>query len=516
MGQHSKHWPWARISSVALTVLSAAVVASYLLLPGMWQWGHAEAKVEAKKLHQVDTVPGPIDEKLVDRLRHTSTSPQAGPVIVTYHSIGYDPSPYTVSPEDFAAQMRLIHDAGWTTLTIDQLDGWLRGEPVPPHSVMITFDDGAKGVWQYADPVLKRFGQHAAAFIITGFVGTNQPYYMTWDEITQLQNSGRWDIEAHTHLGHVKVPAGPNGEQGPYLTTLAWLPEAHRVETLAEYRARVYGDLSECKHQFALHGLPEPRFFAYPFSAHLGTPEVTGILSQTVGSLYHAAMLDDSEDIIATSANDVAQSLVQRMDIVKGLSLDGFAHKLDLASPLDPLSIDHPRPLTDITSWVDEKGQDADIEVNDDAVATINPDPGEEVVRNYAPIRSAMWNEYTVTGDVGGLGNGSMAGISVLKPPDRGGNFPGRVDVTVHSNGYSVNVQGMAAVPAQALPDAPAHHVVIAVTPQRVTVTVDAAPPTVVDLPPHAARTIGGGMSLYAYRQSDVSPPLSFSDVVIS
>ena len=116
-----------------------------------------------------------------------------------------------MTPENFAAQMQLIHDAGWTTLTTDQLDGWLDGEPLPPHSVMITFDDGATGVWQYADPVLKRLDMHATAFIITGFVGTHAPYYMTWDQITELHNNGRWDIEAHTHLGHVQVPSDNEG-----------------------------------------------------------------------------------------------------------------------------------------------------------------------------------------------------------------------------------------------------------------------------------------------------------------
>ena len=55
---------------------------------------------------------------------------------------------------------------------------------------------------------------HATAFIITGFVGTHAPYYMTWDQITELQNSGRWDIEAHTHLGHVRCPADPTATRG--------------------------------------------------------------------------------------------------------------------------------------------------------------------------------------------------------------------------------------------------------------------------------------------------------------
>ena len=116
--------------------------------------------------------------------------------------------------------MRMIHDAG-----LDHPDGRpagpvaRTGEPLPPHSLMVTFDDGARGVWRFADPVLARFNQHAVAFIITGFVGTHEPYYMTWDEIADLHNSGRWDLEAHTHLGHVQVPSDANGGQGPYLTT---------------------------------------------------------------------------------------------------------------------------------------------------------------------------------------------------------------------------------------------------------------------------------------------------------
>ena len=123
--------------------------------------------------------------------------------------------------------------------------------------------------------------------------------------------------------------------------------------------------------------------------------------------------------------------------------------------------------------------------------ATINPDPGEEVVRNYAPIRSAMWNDYTVSADVGGFaipGDDSMAGISVLKPPDGGGEFPGRVDVTIHDNGYSVNVQGLVMIPPVPLFEAPEHHVVISVTDVQVIVTVDDAEPTVIDIPPHAVR----------------------------
>ena len=46
---------------MALTALSASLVAVYLVLPGAWQWARAEAKVEAKKLHQIVTVAPEVD-----------------------------------------------------------------------------------------------------------------------------------------------------------------------------------------------------------------------------------------------------------------------------------------------------------------------------------------------------------------------------------------------------------------------------------------------------------------------
>jgi peptidoglycan/xylan/chitin deacetylase (PgdA/CDA1 family) len=511
MGRHSKK-RWRPIVSAILTLLSAMVVAAYLVVPGMWQWNRAEAKVEAKRIHQVDTVPGEVDGALVQRLRDTSASAQSAPIIITYHDISYNPSRYTVTPENFAAQMQLIHDAGWTTLTTDQLDGWLGGAPLPPHSVMITFDDGATGVWQYADPVLKRLDMHATAFIITGFVGTHAPYYMTWDQVTELANNGHWDIEAHTHLGHVQVPSDNEGNEGPFLNTVAWLPDQHRFETHEEYRLRVNRDLTECKHQFALHGLPEPKFFAYPFSAYRNDREGSGQPQASVVSLYRAGLLDDAEFIAVTAAN-VARGLIQRMDITADLSLDKFIRKIDLASPLDPPAA---QPLSDVGGWSDEKQNEAAIDIAN-GIVTIGTDTGEKVIRNYAPARSAMWNDYTVSVDVGGFSlpaDGSQAGISVLKPPGSAYEQEGRVDLTVYAHAYSI--QGLVNIDRQPLVEADRHHVVIDVTDTQVVVTVDDAPPTVIDIPPHAARTVGGGMALYAFRRTDVNPSLTFTNLTIS
>jgi hypothetical protein len=162
-----------------------------------------------------------------------------------------------VTPEAFAAQMRLIHEAGWTTLTPIHIEAWQRGEPLPPHSVLITFDDGCMGVWQYAEPVLKRYNMQATAFIITGFVGTHAPYYMTWDQVTELANTGRWDIHSHAHLGHVYVRTDANGAEGRSdLSSLAGRSEPGGDGQ--EFHSRVTTDLTECSVSSASVAFPSP------------------------------------------------------------------------------------------------------------------------------------------------------------------------------------------------------------------------------------------------------------------
>lgn len=502
-----------------LTMLSVLAVAAYLILPGMWQWGHAEALIEAKKPHPILTPEQPVDPIQVARLASASSAVQGGPIVITYHDVGYNPSKYTVTPEAFADQMRMLHDGGWITLTAQQISNWLDGALLPPHSVWITFDDGCKGVWQYADPVLNRYGMRATAYIITGFVGTNQPYYMTWDEITDLHRTGRWDLEAHTHLGHVQVASDDHGGKAPYLTTAEWIPDQRRMETPAEYRNRVTNDLAECKRQLVAHGFPVPIFFAYPFSAHEDDPNSTdNWLQQTVLSMYRAAMLDDSTDITTTSSNDVLRGEIQRMDITADLTPERFVTKMISTAPMDPIAA---QPLTDPGGWIDETGLLVTLDT-DGSTGTLVPEPGREMVRSYAPMRSSMWDHYTLTVDVGGFAipnteeNSAQAGISVLKPPNADGQVPARVDVTVYSNSYSVNARGLMEVPPQPLVEGPTHHVVIDVTESRVSVMVDNEPATVIDVPQHAVRTMSGGMALYAYRQTDAAPPVTFSNLILT
>lgn len=64
--------------------------------------------------------------------------------------------------------MTWLRDQGYTTLTLYQLEGYVRNKiNLPARAVVITFDDGLKSVNRYAYPVLKQYGFHATAFIIS-------------------------------------------------------------------------------------------------------------------------------------------------------------------------------------------------------------------------------------------------------------------------------------------------------------------------------------------------------------
>jgi biotin operon repressor len=69
---------------------------------------------------------------------------------------------------------------------------------------MINFDDGYKNQLLYAKPILDQYGYKATFFIPCAKMGTEQPKWLTWPQITALKDDGM-DIESHT-MTHAHLP----------------------------------------------------------------------------------------------------------------------------------------------------------------------------------------------------------------------------------------------------------------------------------------------------------------------
>ena len=126
------------------------------------------------------------------------SAPRAVPVL-NYHQVEVkDGNPLTLHPEQFEAQMAYLKEEGYTTVTIDELmDACENGAALPEKPVVITFDDGYEDNYEYAYPILQKYGFKATIFLIYDLTDA-YPGYLTWNEIAEMKASGLMRFESHT------------------------------------------------------------------------------------------------------------------------------------------------------------------------------------------------------------------------------------------------------------------------------------------------------------------------------
>jgi len=135
--------------------------------------------------------------------------------ILMYHRIavlaGDEPAVtvgLTVDPGEFTLQMQWLKDSGFTSITQMQLyDALELGKPLPPKPVLITFDDGYRGIATTAAPIMTRVGMIGTAYVITDRIAQlkkTAPTWLTWPQLRTLEQRG-WDIGSHT-VSHSEIP----------------------------------------------------------------------------------------------------------------------------------------------------------------------------------------------------------------------------------------------------------------------------------------------------------------------
>lgn len=157
----------------------------------------------------------------------------------------------TVDPGMFRSHLSYLAENGYSTISLYQLDdALLHGMTLPPRPVILTFDDGYIDHYLNVFPALKDYGFTGTFFIITGRPDTNDPAYMTWDEIKQMADVGM-SMESHT--------------------------KTHRELTDRDYDFLVYELLGSLQSLQAHTGIM-PHMFAYPVGHY--DDATLGVLAQ--------------------------------------------------------------------------------------------------------------------------------------------------------------------------------------------------------------------------------------------
>jgi peptidoglycan/xylan/chitin deacetylase (PgdA/CDA1 family) len=129
--------------------------------------------------------------------------------ILLYHHIDTSPinSRYYVTPEKFEAQMKLLHDWGYTSITATMLiQAITQGAKLPPRPFVLTMDDGHLDNYTNAFPITQKYGFTGVLYLVSNYIGAEN--YMTVDQVLEMYRAG-WEVGSHSmnHFDLTKVNA---------------------------------------------------------------------------------------------------------------------------------------------------------------------------------------------------------------------------------------------------------------------------------------------------------------------
>ncbi len=121
--------------------------------------------------------------------------------ILLYHRVGEAAHPTTsIATSAFQEQMQWIADHGLRVIPLTELTRALAaGEPPPPRSVVITFDDTYRSIYENAAPLLAEHGFPYTLFVYTEALERGYPDFMSWDELAELARRPGVEIGNHGH-----------------------------------------------------------------------------------------------------------------------------------------------------------------------------------------------------------------------------------------------------------------------------------------------------------------------------
>lgn len=126
--------------------------------------------------------------------------------ILLYHHIDVSPvnSIYYVAPETFEQEIKALHNWGYESISINMLVKAITvGAQLPPHPIVITFDDGHVDNYTNAFPIMQKYGFKGVLYIVSNFMDTKG--YLSHEQILEMYHAG-WDVGNHS-MNHYDLTA---------------------------------------------------------------------------------------------------------------------------------------------------------------------------------------------------------------------------------------------------------------------------------------------------------------------
>ncbi len=188
------------------------------------------------------------------------------PILMYHHFADKVTADTVVSAGRFREQMTALRDAGYHTITVQQLIEYAdHGTPLPSSPILITMDDGYTSNLETAAPILEELGMCATVFVIginegeEYYVHSGEPFWLTrfaYEAAASWVEKGVLDLQSHTLDMHQLESYGYSGRDG-------MLPL--QGESEEEYRQVVLEDVRQFQQRREGRVATELCALAYPF-----------------------------------------------------------------------------------------------------------------------------------------------------------------------------------------------------------------------------------------------------------
>lgn len=222
--------------------------------------------------------------------------------ILMYHSMDYENGLYSVTPEKFESDMQSLRDAGYTTVSFQEVMAFVNeGQPLPEKPVIVTFDDGYPNNADTLLPLAERLGVKVEVFLVAGFVEYS-PLGMSWEQARLIDASPNGAVGCHTYNLH---STDTRKRLGVVRT---------ENESFREWEHMFRYDLALAKYFFKENSL-EVTAFAYPYGSF--SAEADRILRE---SGYKVTVTTEK------GINKIEVGDIESLYLMMRISMDGVAN----------------------------------------------------------------------------------------------------------------------------------------------------------------------------------------------
>ena len=281
--------------TLSLLLIPASIVPVLLVVPQI---------AESHRLFDRRHNSGPIAPPEVvlsanQKARLQPVAPYAGKGSVPVLAYGQvtdsrDAGPLAVTRRAFAEQMAALRQMGFRSIATGDYLRLRRGDTrgLPERPILITFDGGRLNSYRGTDRVLQRYGFQATMFVATADVRREDPKFLTWRELKDMDRSSRWDIQPLAHDGYRRVASNERGDMAPFYAVRRFTA-SEGLETFADYERRVTEDVFDVREALEDQGF-DPQALAVPEGNYgqLGSndqaiaPFMRGLLARQFGAFF--------------------------------------------------------------------------------------------------------------------------------------------------------------------------------------------------------------------------------------